>query len=98
VSVQLTDQQSRPIVPERHHARRDAADTSCSKSVLEGWQIIDLEREPRCRNVLLAGAAGPPRGGREIDDEAGFPPQDEVLSPRRPRPGRHQAVPAPGRD
>jgi hypothetical protein len=94
VSVQITDRQSRPIVPERHDARRDDADTSCSKPVLAGWQIIDLEREPRCRGVIAGlpasrGAGSPMRRA---------PPPDEVLSPRRPRPGWHQAVPAPGRD
>jgi hypothetical protein len=71
VSVQVTDQQSGPIVPERHDARRDQADTSCSKSVLQGWQIVDLEREPRRRDVVAGQRRGPSsRGaGRSIAEQ-----------------------------
>jgi hypothetical protein len=51
MSIQVTDQHSGPIVPERHDAPRDEADRNCSKSILQGWQIVDLEREPRRRDV-----------------------------------------------
>jgi hypothetical protein len=63
VSVQVTDQQSGPIVPKRHAARRDEADTSCSKSALQGRQIVDLEREPRRRDVVAGRRRGPASRG-----------------------------------
>ena len=52
MSVRIADQQSRPIIPERHSSGRDEADTRCSKPVLQGCHIVDLEREPRRRNVV----------------------------------------------
>ena len=52
MSVRIADQQSRPIIPERHSSGRDEADMRCSKPVLQGCHIVDLEYEPRRRNVV----------------------------------------------
>ncbi len=54
MSVRIADQQSRPIIPQRHGSGRDEADTRCCKPVLQGWHIVDLEREP-CRRNVVAG-------------------------------------------
>jgi hypothetical protein len=54
VSVWIPDQQSRPIIPERYGSGRDEADMLCGKRVFQGWQIVDLEREPRRCNVVAA--------------------------------------------
>jgi hypothetical protein len=52
MSVRIADQQSRPIILERYGSGRDDADMFCSKRVFQGWQMVDLEREPRRRNVV----------------------------------------------
>jgi hypothetical protein len=52
VSVRIADQWSRPIILKRHGSGRDEADTRWREPVLQGWQIVDLERESRCRNVV----------------------------------------------
>src|SRR6266853_2243802 len=54
VSVRIADQQSRPIIPERHGSGRDEADTRCCKLVLQGRHIVDLDGQPRRRNVVAA--------------------------------------------
>ena len=63
MSVRIADQQSRPIVAEHHDARRDERDTSCSKSALQGWQIVDFERKPRRRDVVAGRRRGPTSRG-----------------------------------
>src|SRR5262249_15892972 len=63
VSVRIADQQSRPIIPERYGSGRDEADTRCSKPVLQGWQIVDLERGRGGRNVIAAKRPRHPSGG-----------------------------------
>src|SRR5262249_44124303 len=47
VSVRIADQQSRPIILERHGSGRDEEDARCCKPVLQGWQVVDLEGEAR---------------------------------------------------
>ena len=54
MSVRIADQQSQPVIRERHGSGRDEADTRCCKLVLQGRQIVDLDGQPRRRNVVAA--------------------------------------------
>jgi hypothetical protein len=59
VSVRIADQWSRPIILKRHGSGRDEADTRWREPVLQGWQIVDLERESPAMSLLGSGAGAP---------------------------------------